>query len=106
MRGVSRVGLLDMRAQAEVPSALRPDTPKQFGATRQTSCHLVVRAAERTAAIPCALAGGFPRKAKKADPFTPGAEPWSPPGFFRSWAWPWIGCIGFRPVWTPVTLDS
>jgi len=27
MRGVSRVGLLDMRAQAEVPSALRPDTP-------------------------------------------------------------------------------
>ena len=58
------------------------------------------------AAIPGALTGGFPRKTKKADPFTPDAETGSLPGFFRSWAEPGIGCIGFRPVCALVTLDS
>jgi hypothetical protein len=59
-----------MRAQAEVPSARRTDTPKQLGAKRQmcprlaahapTDRILAVRAAEMDAAIRQSLAGDFP----------------------------------------------
>jgi hypothetical protein len=92
---VVRSGHLDMRAQAEVPSALRTDTPTQFGANLQVCPRLVaqatpdrvlvVRAAEMVAAIRESLDGGYPRETETADP-PPDPEPWSPPrSLFRRW---------------------
>ncbi len=37
MPSLARVGLIDMRAQAEVPSALRTDTPRSVSPKRATS---------------------------------------------------------------------
>ena len=47
---VRRGGHIDMRAQAEVPSALRPDTPAQFRVKAESA--EVERTGERKSATP------------------------------------------------------
>ena len=40
---LARLGAIDLRAQTQIPSVLRSDTPKQVGAKGQTAPHLAIR---------------------------------------------------------------
>jgi hypothetical protein len=88
-------GPIDLRAQAEVPSARRTDTPKQVVAKRQVCPRLPARAPpdgpwrrgrlKRAPRFAHPWPETFPRKRRRLAR-SPNPGPWSPPpGSFRSW---------------------